>query len=125
MHTSTHMHTHMQAPTHHALSPDVNILCNCVSICIVLVLVYVYVFCEETYLWPLKLHRISYQYLNPLHTNGFIHLVSYNEPRMVHQGQKYFNIALVLQDERLTIFTRPANACTCPIKAYTIKNITE
>ena len=37
--------------------------------------------------------------------------------------QKYFNIALVLQDEWLTIFTRPANTCTCPLKAYAINNI--
>ena len=35
--------------------------------------------------------------------------------------QKYFNIVLALQDERLTIFTCPANTCTCPLKAYTIK----
>ena len=34
-------------------------------------------------------------------------------------------IALVLQDERLTIFTRPENTCTCPLKVYTIKNIRE
>ena len=40
-------------------------------------------------------------------------------------GQKYFNIALVLQDEWLTIFTRPANTCTCPLKVYAIKNIRE
>ena len=38
------------------------------------------------------------------------------------QGTKYFNIALVLQDERLLIFTRPANTCTCPLKVYAIKN---
>ena len=37
--------------------------------------------------------------------------------------KKYFNIALVLQDEWLTIFTCPANSCTCPLKAYTINNI--
>ena len=30
------------------------------------------------------------------------------------RGQKYFNIALVLQDE-----------CTCPLKAHAINNITE
>ena len=37
--------------------------------------------------------------------------------------QKYFNIALVLKEESLTIFTRPANTCTCPLKAHAIKNI--
>ena len=42
---------------------------------------------------------------------------------MMFRGQKYLNIALVLQDERLTTFTRPANTCTCPLKAYAIKNI--
>ena len=41
------------------------------------------------------------------------------------RGQKYFNIALVLQDEWLTIFTPPANPCTCPLKVYAIKNILE
>ena len=40
-----------------------------------------------------------------------------------YQGQKYFNIALVLQDEWLTTFTCPANTCCCPLKAYAIKNI--
>ena len=39
--------------------------------------------------------------------------------------KKYFNIALVLQDDRFTIFTHPANTCTCPLKAYAIKNIRE
>ena len=39
--------------------------------------------------------------------------------------KKYFNIALVLQDIRLTIFTCPANTCTCPLKVYPIKNIRE
>ena len=39
------------------------------------------------------------------------------------RGQKYFNIALVLQDEWLTIFTCPVNTCTCPLKAYAIKNV--
>ena len=39
------------------------------------------------------------------------------------QGTKYFNIALILQDEWLTSFTRPANTCTCPLKVYAIKNI--
>ena len=39
--------------------------------------------------------------------------------------QKYFNIALILQDEWLTIFTHPSNTCTCPLKAYAIKNIRE
>ena len=34
-------------------------------------------------------------------------------------------IALVLQDEWLIIFTRPANTYTCPLKAYAIKNIRE
>ena len=34
------------------------------------------------------------------------------------RGQKYLNIGLVLQDEWLTTFTRPANTCTCPLKAY-------
>ena len=34
-----------------------------------------------------------------------------------------FHIALVLQDECFTIFTGPANTCTCPFKEYTIKNI--
>ena len=43
----------------------------------------------------------------------------------INRGQKYFNIALVLQDEWLTIFTCPANTCTCPLKAYAIKNIRE
>ena len=42
-----------------------------------------------------------------------------------NRGQKYFNIALVLQNGWLTIFTRPANTCTCPLKAYAIKNIRE
>ena len=32
------------------------------------------------------------------------------------RGQKYFNFALALQDERLTIFSRPANTCTRPKK---------
>ena len=46
--------------------------------------------------------------------------------KCVHSsGQKYFNIALVLQDECLTIFTHPANICTCSLKVYTIKNIRE
>ena len=44
-------------------------------------------------------------------------------PSNIYRGQKYFNIALVLQDKRLTIFTHPANTCTCPLKAYAIKNI--
>ena len=39
----------------------------------------------------------------------------------VYRGQKYFNIALVLQDDLLTILTRPANTCTCPLKVYPIK----
>ena len=39
--------------------------------------------------------------------------------------QKYLNIAHVLQDELFTTFFRPANACTCPLKAYAIKNISE
>ena len=39
------------------------------------------------------------------------------------QRKKYFNIALVLEDEWPTIFTCPANTCTCPLKAYAIKNI--
>ena len=37
--------------------------------------------------------------------------------------QKYFNIALVMQDKWLTILTHPANTCTCPLKVYAIKNI--
>ena len=37
---------------------------------------------------------------------------------LICRGQKYLNIALVLQDETLTIFTRPAKTCTCPLKAY-------
>ena len=41
------------------------------------------------------------------------------------RGQKYFNIALVLQDKWLTIFTRPANTCMSPLKVYAIKNIRE
>ena len=41
------------------------------------------------------------------------------------QGTKYLNIGLVLQDERLTTFTCHANTCTCPLKAYAIKNISE
>ena len=41
------------------------------------------------------------------------------------RGQKYFNIAFVLQDEWLTNFTRLANTCTCPLKAYAIKSIRE
>ena len=44
---------------------------------------------------------------------------------MRHRGQKYFNIALVLQDESLTIFTSPSNTCTCLLKADAIKNIRE
>ena len=44
---------------------------------------------------------------------------------MHSSGQKYFNIALVLQGEWLTVFTRPANTCTCPLKAYAIQNIRE
>ena len=42
-------------------------------------------------------------------------------------GDKYFNIVLVLQDVRLTIFTCPANtmSCTFPLKVYAIKNIRE
>ena len=38
------------------------------------------------------------------------------------QEHKYFNIAPVLQGERLTIITCPANTC---IKVYAIKNIRE
>ena len=30
-----------------------------------------------------------------------------------------------LQDELLTIITYPAKTCTCPLKAYAIKNIRE
>ena len=41
------------------------------------------------------------------------------------RGQKNFSIVLVLQDEWLTIFTHPANTCTCPLKVYAIKNIRE
>ena len=41
------------------------------------------------------------------------------------RGQKYFNIALALQDERLTIFIRPSNTWTYPRKVYAIKNIRE
>ena len=41
------------------------------------------------------------------------------------RGQIYINIALVLQDMWLTIFTHPANTCTCPLKAYAIKNVSE
>ena len=41
------------------------------------------------------------------------------------RGQFFFNIALVLQDERLTIFTHPTNTCAHPLKAYAIKNIRE
>ena len=37
-----------------------------------------------------------------------------------YRGQKYFNIALALQDEWLTIFTRPANTCTRPLKLLAI-----
>ena len=48
-----------------------------------------------------------------------------NENVMSHRGQKYFNIALVLQDELLTIFTHPANTCTCPLTVYAIENIRE
>ena len=33
---------------------------------------------------------------------------------VTHRGQKYLNIAVVLQDECLTIITCPANLCTCP-----------
>ena len=43
----------------------------------------------------------------------------------IYRGQKYFNIALVLQDNWLTIFTCPENTCTCPLKAYAIKNTRE
>ena len=39
--------------------------------------------------------------------------------------KKYFNIALVMQNELLTIFNRPTNTCTCPLKANTIRNIRE
>ena len=42
-----------------------------------------------------------------------------------YRGQKYFKIALVLQDEWLAIFTSPANTCACPLKVYAIKNIRE
>ena len=42
---------------------------------------------------------------------------------LIPRGQKYFNIALVLQDELLTIFTRPANTCACPLKAYAMKKM--
>ena len=55
--------------------------------------------------------------------NKDYHLLAYQATQV--RGQKYFNIALVLQDEWLTIFTRPANTYTCPLKAYAIKNIRE
>ena len=41
------------------------------------------------------------------------------------RGKKYYIIVLFLQDKWLTIFIRPANTCTCPLKAYAIKNIRE
>ena len=41
---------------------------------------------------------------------------------MYYRGQKYFNIALVLQDKWLTIFTCPVNTCAF---TYAIKNISE
>ena len=44
---------------------------------------------------------------------------------LVLSGQKYFNIALALQDELLITLTCPANMCTYPLKAYAIKNIRE
>ena len=40
-----------------------------------------------------------------------------------YRGQKYFNFALALQDEPLTIFTRPANTCTRPKKLHAIKKM--
>ena len=37
-----------------------------------------------------------------------------------------FNFNLFVQSvDGLTIFTRPANTCTCPLKVYAIKNIRE
>ena len=51
---------------------------------------------------------------------------SYQRLHYALQGTKIFsNIALVLQDKWFTIFTHPANTCTCPLKAYAIKNIRE
>ena len=41
------------------------------------------------------------------------------------RSSSILHLPLVLQDEWLTIFTRPANMCTCPLKPYTIKNVRE
>ena len=69
--------------------------------------------------------------ISNIHTHGFL-LKCKNQNRIkndknieLDREQKGFNIALVLQDESLTIFTCPANTCTSPLKAYAIKNIRE
>ena len=69
-----------------------------------------------------------YDLLSSRHSSGTISLliqIHHFEENIVFQGTNYLNIALVLQEGCLTIFTRPANTCTCPLKVYAIKNIRE
>ena len=47
--------------------------------------------------------------------------VCYLQTSKDRQGQKYFNNSLVLHEECLTIFTCPANTCTCFLKAHAIR----
>ena len=42
--------------------------------------------------------------------------ISYVRQGISFRGQNYFNISL-------TVFTCPADICTCPLKVYAIKNI--
>ena len=79
-----------------------------------------YFWLQISYRFELKLQLFFISInLNMLWDGSFEVLTAYAGDK------KYFNIALVLQDERLTIFTSPANTCTCPLKAYTIKYIRE
>ena len=70
--------------------------------------------CDPWYIQQVIQNQIE----EPLVCKGYNGLFCYRE-------QNYFNIALVLQDEWLTILTCPANTCSCPLKAYAVKNIRE
>ena len=74
--------------------------------------------------------HMDLQLQGPVHKYEIIHIdnpLKRTNPRRdviwYDRGQIYFNNDFVLQDEWITIFTHPANTCTCPLKANAMKKV--
>ena len=73
--------------------------------------------------WILSGNPVWRQVFSPIWTMLLIHhektnLLNSNWGNKNFRGQKYLNIALVLQVEWLTTFTHSANTCTCPLTEH-------